>query len=91
MDSYLLINTLRVIRCIDDERCEAVFRYTEEDSEPDRLGEYRNVRGLRIDTSQVGDAQVFRPWGWQTTIIVSEHVKRALEEDSVTGVRFTEV
>lgn len=90
-DSYLLINTLRVIRCIDDARCEAVFRYTEEDAEPERLGEYRNVRGLRIDASQVGDAQVFRPWGWQVAIIVSERVKRALEEDSVAGVRFTEV
>lgn len=90
-DTWFLVNTLRVIRCIDDARCEAVFHYTAEDDEPERLGEYRNVRGLRIDASQVGDAHVFRPWGWQVAIIVSEHVKRALEQASVTGVRFTEV
>jgi hypothetical protein len=90
-DAYCLVNLLRVIRCIDDARCEAAFRYTEEDDEPERLGEYRNVRGLRIDPSQVGDAHIFRPWGWQVAIIVSERVKQALEEASVTGVRFTEV
>jgi hypothetical protein len=39
----------------------------------------------------VGDAQIFRPWGWQVALIVSERVKRTLEEDSVTGVRFKEV
>jgi hypothetical protein len=89
--SYFLANPLRVIRCIDDARCEAAFHYTAEDEEPERLGEYRNVRGLRIDPSQVGDAQIFRPWGWQVALIVSERVKRTLEEDSVTGVRFKEV
>ncbi len=90
-DAYFLLNTLRVIRCIDDASCEAVFHYTEEDDEPERLGEYRNVRGLRIDPSRVGDAHIFRPWGWQVALIVSERVKRALEEASVTGMRFTEV
>jgi len=91
VDSYFLLNALRVIRCIDDTRCEAVFYYTEEDDEPERVGEYRNVRGMRIDPSQVGDTHFFRPWGWQITIIISERVKQALEEACVTGTRFTEV
>jgi hypothetical protein len=88
--SYFLVNVLRVIRCIDDVRCEAVFHYTEEDEEPERVGEYRNVRGLRIDPSQVGDLHIFRPWGWQLSIIVSERVKEALDA-GITGARFTEV
>lgn len=90
-DSYFLVNVLRVIRCIDDARCEAVFYYTQEDEEPERLGEYRNVRRLRIDPSVVGDAHIFRPWGWQLTIIISERVKDAMEEAGLTGTRFTEV
>lgn len=88
--SYFLVNVLRVIRCIDDARCEAVFHYTEEDEEPERVGEYRNVRGLRIEPSQVGDRDIFRPWGWQLAIIVSERVKEALEVGT-SGARFTEV
>ena len=90
-DSYFLVNVLRVIRCIDDARCEAVFYYTEEDEEPERLGGYRNVRGLRIDSRVVGDAHIFRPWGWQLAIIISERVKDAMEEAGLTGGRFAEV
>jgi hypothetical protein len=89
-DSYFLVNVLQVIRCIDDTRCEEVFYYTEEDEEPERVGEYRNVRGLRIDPSQVGDAHIFRPWGWQLAIIVSEQVKNVMEEAGIAGARFKE-
>ncbi|AKJ07745.1 Hypothetical protein AA314_09371 [Archangium gephyra] len=46
---------------------------------------------MRIDPSKVGDAEIFRPWGWQTIILVSERVKQAMEEAGVTGTRFTEV
>ncbi|HYO57579.1 imm11 family protein, partial [Archangium sp.] len=62
-----------------------------EDGYEDEIGEYRNVVGMRIDPSKVGDAEIFRPWGWQTNIIVSERVKRAMEESGTTGARFTEV
>jgi hypothetical protein len=90
-DSYFLVNVLQVVRCIDDARCEAVFYYTEEDEEPERVGEYRNVRGLRIDPSQVGDRHIFRPWGWQLAIIVSERVKESLDVAGITGARFRDV
>jgi hypothetical protein len=90
-ESYYLLNLLRVVRCIDDARCEEVAYRTVEDGYEDRIGEYRNVVGMRIDPSKVGDAEIFRPWGWQTNIIVSERVKQAMEECGVTGARFTEV
>jgi hypothetical protein len=88
---YYLVNLLRVIRCIDDARCEEVAYRTVEDGYEDRIGEYRNVVGMQIDPSKVGDAEIFRPWGWQTSIIVSERVKLALEESGITGAYFTEV
>jgi hypothetical protein len=68
-----------------------VFHYTAEDEEPERVGEYRNVRGLRIDPNVVGDSHLFRPWGWQLALIISEGVKDAMEEAGLSGVRFTEV
>ncbi len=90
-DPYYLLNLLRVIRCIDDARCEEVAYRTVEDGYEDRIGEYRNVVGMRIDPRKIGDAEIFRPWGWQTSIIVSERVKQALEESGITGACFTEV
>jgi hypothetical protein len=90
-EPYYVLNLLRVVRCIDDARCEEVAYRTVEDGYEDRIGEYRNVVGMRIDPSKVGDAEIFRPWGWQTNIIVSERVKLAMEKARVTGARFTEV
>ena len=90
-EPYYVLNLLRVVRCIDDARCEAVAYRTVEDGYEDRIGEYRNVVGMRIDPSRVGDAEIFRPWGWQTSIIVSERVKLAMEKSSMTGACFTEV
>jgi hypothetical protein len=49
------------------------------------------VHELRIDKSKVGSAQVFRPEGWEGSLIVSEDIKSALEAMSATGARFTEV
>ena len=48
-------------------------------------------QGLRIDPTKVGDAHLFRPWGWTMVLIVSEKLKQALEREGLTGTRFTEV
>lgn len=81
----------RLVRCIDDEASEEVIRWTPEDGRPDRVGQYRDVDGMRIDPTQVGDARVFRTWGWSIALIVSEDIKLALERIRATGIRFTEV
>ncbi|GMU01423.1 hypothetical protein KH5H1_55430 [Corallococcus caeni] len=62
-----------------------------QDGRPDRVGQYRDVDGMRIDPTQVGDARVFRTWGWSIALIVSEDIKLALERIRATGIRFTEV
>lgn len=90
-DPYFILNALQIIRCIDDARCGEVLYWLPEDNRPDKLGKYRNVRGLKIDATKVGDANIFRPWGWTGTLIVSERVKLAMEEEGVTGTRFVEV
>jgi hypothetical protein len=90
-EPYFILNALRVIRCVDDARCEEVQYYAPEDGQPDKVGEYRVVAGLRIDPSRVGDSHLFRPWGWTVVLLVSEHLKQALEQEGITGTRFTEV
>ena len=86
-----ILNVLRVIRCINDARCREVRYWTPEDGQPEKVGEYKVVSGLRIDASKVGDAHIFRPWGWRVAIIVSEHLKQAMEQQGITGAEFTEV
>jgi hypothetical protein len=90
-ESYFIVNTLRVISCIDDARCERVEYWRPEDGAPDRTGDYRLVRGLRINPSQAVDSDIFRPRGWSSVLLVSERLKQALEDEQVGGIRFIEV
>lgn len=90
-DAFFILNALRRVRCIDDAACEEVQYWSVEDGQPDMVGEYRVVAGMRIDPTKVGDAKVFRPWGWPVVLIVSEDIKDALEREGITGVKFQEV
>jgi uncharacterized protein DUF1629/suppressor of fused protein SUFU len=90
-EPYLLVNVARTVKCIDDEASEEVQYWRPEDGEPERIGDYRVVAGMRIDPTQVGDAKVFRPLGWKVVLIVSEDVKQALERTGATGMEFKEV
>lgn len=92
-DQFALVNVIRVVKCIDDQRSREV-RYYGPDCEPvfrDRVGQYRSVIGMRVDPAKVGDARLFRPWGWQVAIVVAEEIKLALEELGTVGVKFQEV
>nr|WP_233261349.1 DUF1629 domain-containing protein [Vitiosangium sp. GDMCC 1.1324] len=90
-EPYFILNALQIIRCIDDARCEEVLYWLPEDNRPDKEGQYRDITGLKIDPEKVGDANVFRLWGWTVVLIVSERVKLAMESEGITGTRFSEV
>jgi len=87
---YILVCT-RVVKCIDDEKSGEVQYWKPEDGRPEMTGTYRAVHTMRIDPTEVGDAQVFRPWGYEGVLLVSDDIKQALERVGVTGTRFTEV
>ncbi|HZI09541.1 MAG TPA: DUF1629 domain-containing protein [Myxococcus sp.] len=88
---YFVLNALHVRKCIDDQSSTEVRYGTEEDGLPEKVGTYSSVSGMRIDVSRVGDAEVFRPWGWTSALIVSERIKDALEHAGVTGLKFEDV
>lgn len=90
-EPYFLVNVARTVRCIDDKASSEVQIYREEDGRPDRVGQYRSVIGLRIDKSKVGDARVFRLWGWFPPVIIDGELKAALEEIGGVGGHFDEV
>jgi hypothetical protein len=89
-EQYLVLVATRLIRCID-EKASRILLWTHEDGEPDRVGQYRDVRDLRIDKAKVGNAKVFRPEGWEVVLIVSEEIKDAMDDLGTTGTRFQEV
>ncbi|MFP2898711.1 imm11 family protein [Corallococcus sp. 4LFB] len=90
-EPYFILVATRTIRCIDDQESAEVLYWKPEDGRPEKTGRYRSVMGMRIDTTKVGDAKVFRPWGWTGVLIVSEDVKDALERSGATGMAFREV
>jgi uncharacterized protein DUF1629 len=87
---YFILNTLRILRCIDEARSEEVRHWKPEDGQPEKVGEYRDIAGVRIDPTKVEGARIFRPWGWPLALIISEDIKEALEREGLTGTKFTE-
>lgn len=90
-DQFCILNVTRALKCIDDEASEDVTYWTPEDGRPEKVGQYQGVHGMRIDPSKVGDAKVFRTWGWSIALIVSEEIKEALERIEATGTKFRQV
>jgi hypothetical protein len=90
-DQYLILVATKLIRCIDDVASEEVRYWKPEHGQPERVGDYKSVMGMRIDPTQVGDARVFRTRGYDIALIVSEDIKQALERAKTTGAKFTEV
>jgi hypothetical protein len=90
-EPYYLLVVARTVRCIDDAACEEAQRYTVADGRPERVDRYQAISGLRIDKSKVGDARVFRLWGWSPALIVAGEIKSALEQVGVVGGYFEEV
>ncbi|AKF79199.1 hypothetical protein MFUL124B02_01810 [Myxococcus fulvus 124B02] len=90
-EQHVLLVATKLIRCIDDEASEEATYYQPEDDVPERLGQYKSIFGMRIDRTKVGNAKVFRTWGWEVALIISEDLKVALERAKVTGAKFEEV
>lgn len=90
-EPYFILNPLHIIKCVDESKCEEFALWGPEDGDPEVVGHYRFIHGLRIDPTGVGNVQIFRPWGWQIAMIVSERVKLAIEEADLVGPVFIEV
>lgn len=90
-EPWFILNALRVIPCIDVTRSDEVQRWAPEDGRPEKVGQYRSVIGLRVDPTQVGEARIFRPWGWTVALLVSEDLKQSMEAENLTGTKLIQV
>ena len=86
-----IVNVVRRIECVDESRCEDVMKWRPEDLRPDRLGFYRSIGGLRIDPTKTDGHHIFRIFGWEVALIVSEVIRAKLETIENLGIVFDEV
>ncbi len=88
--SYAVVNFLQVRKCLDESKSE-FLKWTKNDHRADLAGQYRQVTKLRIDPKLVDDCDVFRLWGWEVALIVSERVQRAFIDHGISGIHFVDV
>lgn len=87
---FAVINALTCLPCLDEERSRFI-KWTEADERPDKVGQYRQVTRLVINTRSVSNSEIFRVEGWLIALIVSERIKEALEKEGVRGPVFLPV
>lgn len=87
----VVLNALRVLRCLDEARSEFV-KWTRQDHRPDLAGQYRQITKLVLDAKAIpSDAQVFRIEGSLVELVVSERVKDVMEFVGCKGAKFIEL
>jgi hypothetical protein len=87
---FMIMNVLERVNCLDESKSE-FLKWTENDNRPDKVGQYRQVTRLLINSKKVPNLHIFRIDGWEIALIVSEKLKNAFLEVGVTGVRFLDV
>lgn len=78
---YAILNALTKLHCLD-EAASTVTYWTESDEEPERLGQYKMVIEPKVHIACVGSSKVFRIDGWEIALIVSDEIKRVLDQAS---------
>lgn len=81
--SLWAVNVLAIVDCIDDAKCKEVTRWTAADGNPSRIGTYRKIEGLQIDPAKAAGRAIFRPHGWDLSVIVNDALATALKNAGV--------
>jgi hypothetical protein len=88
---YYIMVICSVIACLDESESE-FEKYTENDLVgPDKAGDYKSFYKMKIDEKKVGVKNIFRLGGYDIAIIVSEKVKKEIENINSLTAKFKEV
>jgi hypothetical protein len=89
---YTIANYLKIIDCLNREK--SVYQVWTKDNllfwekRPYMLGTFRDVTKTVLDKGKIGDAKIFRLWGWKMMVVLREDVKQAIEGAGITGCDF---
>lgn len=89
--SYYVMIIETQLDCVDEKRSDFQKYEVDDPIRPDRAGEYSTFFNLVIDGNKAKNHHIFRLKKHLGSIIVSEEVKRRLEDSGVTGVIFESV
>ena len=84
---YEILNILTMLECIDHEHT-LIEYYTEKDHVPEVVGRIKSIQHLTIRPDIVEGHHIFRLTERWTIIVVSEVLKKALEDSGFTGTKF---
>lgn len=88
---FFIANATRNADCVDEQRSRGVEIWKPEDGQPEKVGEYQSIFKLQIDPARAGGLDFFRVARWWIGLIVSERVKRAMEDENLLGPKFDPV
>ena len=88
---YFALNILSVVECLDEAKTQYVEKWTLDSARPDRVGGYKMLWGIAIDSRAAGTHNLFRLGGFRQHIIASFAIKNAFEKEGFTGACFRDV
>ncbi len=89
-EGYRILNPLDSVRCLDERR--SVFtRWEPEAGRPEKVGDYRMVLKLALDSTRLGNRKIFRVAGWDVAVIVDSDLRDALVGSGATGLSFRSI
>ncbi|WP_147401502.1 MULTISPECIES: imm11 family protein [Agrobacterium] len=85
---YYAMVTDKMVDCFDEKS--SIFQiFTPDDPiRPDRAGEYHSVLRLAVDPIRAAGHDIFRIERYPTALIVSDRIKRILDQLDLSGLRF---
>jgi len=91
---YYVANFLRRIPCLDLEH--SIYgRYGDHPEDfqvfPEKIGQIRHVWKAVLRKEAISEARLFRVDEWKHIVVISEDVKRAMDEAGITGCWFQEL
>lgn len=88
---YFILVATKAVRCVDERRSDFI-KWEVNDNRPDKVGEYRMISKLSLDSSLIPhDLKIFRIQGWQQALIVSESLAKSLRNCVELGIHFESV
>jgi hypothetical protein len=91
ISGYEILNVTATADCVDESRTRHVERWTLDSARPDQVGTYSEIGGLIIDPRRTNNHDIFRVRDWESALIVSDRLKRAMERVENLGVVFEPV
>jgi hypothetical protein len=82
---YFILNTLQKVSCLD-EQLSVYTKWTETDGRPDRMGQYRMVSEVRLNSDKANGIHVLRIEGWDVPLVVSDKVVEEIQSSGIRGV-----